>query len=369
MPHFARFARSLALVTIVVLGAASRASALPATPSGAGYTVTVFAADNTGGCTAGNAATPTCYYNVDSLTQDASYAYAGYQNSAAADGSSGSSIIARYPIGGGSPIFSPTLTGKNDGLRIDPYTGALWALFNEDANPVLRILDPSTLAVDYASALPTETKFSGGYDDLAFTASGTFISASNPALTGSGQNNYRSVDQISFTNGRPQLMPVLPGQVQATDRSTGKRVTVNLTDPDSLALDPSGTTELNDQGDSTLVFFDKPGSGSPHVSALFLNPAPTTDRNGQTVACPPIVDETTWTTDTGGHFLVADHARPGAIYSVSKSGGFAAGTAYATVAPDNPTLADSLATLDTTSGAVTAVVTGFSSPKGLIFVP
>ena len=83
---------------------------------------------------------------------------------------------------------------------------------------------------------------------------------------------------------------------------------------------------------------------------------------------PPIVDETTWVTSAGGHFLVADHHKPGAIYVVTRGGGFVPGTVYTTVSSDNPTLENTLGTLDTTSGLITPVVTGFSGPKGLIYL-
>jgi len=48
--------------------------------------------------------------------------------------------------------------------------------------------------------------------------------------------------------------------------------------------------------------------------------------------------------------------------------GFTPGQAYVTVGNDSPIFTSSLTTLDTTSGVITPVVTGFSSPKGLIFV-
>ena len=169
------------------------------------------------------------------------------------------------------------------------------------------------------------------------------------------------------------LTPILPGQVNATDRATGAQVTVNITDPDSLALVLNTSTfVLNDQGDSTLLFVHKPGSGAPYVSALFLKPAPTTACGNPpalpAVQCPPIVDETTWVTSTGGHFLVADHAKPGAIYSVTKVGGFVPGSVYATVSSDNPTLANTLGILDLSTGMITSVVTGFRGPKALIYL-
>jgi hypothetical protein len=189
---------------------------------------------------------------------------------------------------------------------------------------------------------------------------------------------------------RTVLSPSLPSQVIATDRSTGAPIRVNISDPDSLSQVPgTDTIVLDDQGDSALLFLEKVGGGDQHVSVLFLKLTPTTafrtalPREGRrrrsarqravpeadshhrlrtsahaaAVPCPPIVDETTWVTSTAGHFLVADHHEPGAVYA-----------AYTTVSSDNPTLKNTLGTLDTVSGLITPAVAGFSGPKGLIYL-
>jgi hypothetical protein len=371
--NFKTILGALGLAAAVALPVTLSATAAP-TPQGA-YAISLFAADNISGCsTAINDASATCYYNADSLTNDASFVYVGYQNNGAADGSSGHGIVAGYARAGGAPLaFFGPFAGKIDGLRINPFTGQLWALDNEDGNTVLRIIDPSTGAIVLRSALTANTPFGGGYDDLAFTPGATFMSASNPGLTKNGTNNYRAVVRVDLVNGAVVLNPALPGQVVATDRSTGAPVKVTITDPDSLSLIPgTDTYVLDGQGDSTLLFVEKIGGGDQHVSALFLQPAPSTNCGlppaPPAVPCPPIVDETTWATTSGGHFLVADHHKPGAIYLVTRAGGFAPGTAYTTVSSDNPTLKNTLATLDTTSGLITPVVTGFSSPKGLIYL-
>ncbi len=363
---------ALGLATAVALPVTLTALAAPPTPQGA-YAISLFAADNVSGC-AGVDASATCYYNADSLTNDANFVYVGYQNNGAADGSSGHGIVAKYARSGSAPLaFFGPFAGKIDGLRINPFTGQLWALNNEDSNAVLRIIDASTGTIVLQSALAADTPFGGGYDDFAFTPGATFMSVSNPALTRSGTNNYRSVVRVDLVNGSVVLNPALPGRVVATDRSTGAPVKVNLTDPDSLSLIPrTDTYVLDDQGDSTLLFVENIGGGDRHVSALFLKPTPITPcglpPTLPAVPCPPVVDETTWVTAAGGHFLVADHHRPGAVYVVTRTGGFLPGTVYTTVGADNPALKNTLGTLDTTSGLITPVVIGFSGPKGLIYL-
>ena len=103
------------------------------------------------------------------------------------------------------------------------------------------------------------------------------------------------------------------------------------------------------------------GTDAQQVSRLLLQPV--------TPAGAPVVDETTWITSERGRFLVADHTTPGAIYIVTRNGGFGAPSAYSTVGNDSPTLTSTLSTLDTASGLLTPVVSGFKSPKGLLFQP
>jgi hypothetical protein len=105
---------------------------------------------------------------------------------------------------------------------------------------------------------------------------------------------------------------------------------VNITDPDSLSQVPgTDTVVLDDQGDSALLFLEKVGGGDQHVSVLFLKPTPTTacglPPTLPAVPCPAIVDETAWVTSAAGHFLVADHHKPGAVYAVTRAAGFEPG--------------------------------------------
>lgn len=337
------------VLTALALSAALTRPSLAVPVPTPGYTVTLFASGVAG-----------VYVAPDSLTTDGSFVYAGYQNSAAADGSSGNSVVVQYTLGGAAVRQFP-VNGKCDGLRIDPSTGLLWALSNEDANPRLTIIDPRTGQEQLSYApLPTETRFAGGYDDLAFTPAGTFISASNPALNRDGVNTYRAIGLIRLVGDSAVVTPVLQGDAMATDRTTGAQVELNLTDPDSLSVDPNtGDVVLDDQGDSQLIFVRNAASDAREVSRLLLQPAS---------PAAPVVDETTWTTSASGRFLVADHGNPGAIWVIHKTAGFAPGQAYVTVGNDSPTFTSSLGTLDTTSGLITPVVTHFSSPKGLIFV-
>ncbi|MBA3943029.1 MAG: hypothetical protein H0X37_00535 [Herpetosiphonaceae bacterium] len=358
----------------VVLAIPTRMPASAAGVLAPDYKIAPWATDNISGCPGGGDASPTCYYNVDSETTDGSFVYAGYQNNGAPDGSSGSSIVAKYAMTGGSPVtFLGPFPGKTDGLRINPADGTLWVLNNEDASPILRIVNPQTGAATMY-ALPVNPQFGGGYDDIAFTAHGTFLSASNPTPNPKGFNTHRLMASIQFLGGKAVLTPMLVGFLVVTNRATGTKTTVNITDPDSLSVDPaSGDVVLDGQADSTLIFIHNAGTQTQQVSALRLKPTPTVNCGKPpippAVACPPIIDETTWTTSKTGYFLIGDHALPGAIYQLTKKAGFGSDEAYSTVSSDNPTLANTVGQLNTHTGFISPVASGFTSPKGLLFVP
>lgn len=337
------------------VGLTGLAAGMIAPPAGAAPTVPVFASGTTSGCNAAKAASPTCYFHPDSITSNATSVFVGYQNNAAADGTSGSSLVVQYSKAGAKQKTFP-VPGKNDGLRVDPATGNLWALSNEDANPHLTIITPAT-GKEQGYDLPTETKFSGGYDDVAFTPNGTFLSASNPALNKSGTTNtYRTVVKAHFAGGKVVLDPVLPGQFQATNRATGKQEKVTLTDPDSLNIDPkTGDIILDGQADSTLVFLHNAGTGDQQVSFVRL-------MNGSSTTNRPQVDETNTPTKAGGKLLIVDHGA-NKVYSWS---GYTAGTTYSSVTNESPSLTSQLAKTDTHTGKLVTALKGFSDPRGLL---
>jgi hypothetical protein len=338
---------ALAALLLTLTPTVTHVARASAPTASAGYTLSVFATGQSGQ-----------YYRPDSLTTDGTSIYVGYQNNATNDGTSGSSTIVQYGMDG-SVVQTFPVQGHNDGLRVDPSTNLLWSLSNEDANPVLTIIDPGT-ASETVYSLPTQTPFAGGYDDLAFTPSGIFISVSNPALNHQTVNTRPAIERLNLLpNHTVVLNPVLMGDSMATDATTGAHVKLNLTDPDGLAIDTTGNVVLNDQADSQLIVLRPAGAGPQSVSRLLLQPSGT------------IVDETTWATSASstGSFLIADHSNPGTIYRLTKTGGFTAGAAYATVSNDPQPYASSVGTLDTGTGTITPVATGFSSPKGLLFIP
>src|SRR5260370_23766732 len=117
-------------------------------------------------------------------------------------------------------------------------TELLWVTSNEDANPLLMTIDPTSGTVTNYTLAPTA--WGGGYDDLAFLNGKTFIACSNPNLDANGNNVFPAIDQVTLTGTTATVTPVLLGNAQAMDTTTKTNVTLNDVDPDSMTVDWQG---------------------------------------------------------------------------------------------------------------------------------
>jgi hypothetical protein len=324
-----------AAATSCVLLLAEGAAAQLATPP---YTVSVFAKGANGNS------------SPDSIVQWRDSVLVGFQNGAAADGSDGrSSAIVQYSLTG-QVERSFTVTGRNDGLRL-VAPDELWALQNEDANPRLVVIDLLS-GRQFTFAFPP-TAHGGGYDDLAVVNGQVFISASNPNLDANGVNVFPALLRITLQGGQIHLTPVLEGNAEAIDIPSGQTVTLDLTDPDSLAVDELGNVVLDSQQDGELVFVGHPLTPRQTVTRLSLS---------ITGAGPTTVDDTAFAPHRPAFILVSDTPN-NQVLRIDRMFGFEAGTPYS--ASDTAGVVGAL-NLDT--GVLTPVVTGLGSGHGMIFV-
>jgi hypothetical protein len=151
---------------------------------------------------------------------------------------------------------------------------------------------------------------------------------------------------------------VLDGNASATDIPTDTSVKLNLTDPDSLTIDPRGNILLDSQADSELVFIRHPFTDEQKVGRLKITSTVTGPRNATIT-----LDDTAFAPNPNAFLLITD-VNAGLIYRVdSGTFGFEPGAAYS--ASDTLGL---VGTLNLDNGLVTPVVTGFGSARGLIFV-
>jgi hypothetical protein len=291
-------------------------------------------------------------FNPDSVTSGRGFVYIGYQNGTPSDGSSNlSSTIVQYRMNG-ARARSWTVLGKNDGLRLNRFTGKLWATRNEDAKPGLTVIDPITGSQADYKITPSH---GGGYDDLAFTRQGTFVVASAPAVAGA---HVPAIQRItSLAGGVANLQTVLFDDSTAIDRTTGKTATLALSDPDSLWITAKGEVALTSQADRQVVFITNPGRLSQTNEVVNVTAA----------GAPEELDDSAAVTSREGFLLVVDHDANTA-YKLTKTGGFTRGQAY-TQAPKGSPLAGIVGTFDTHTGTVTPVASRFAHPTGMIYVP
>jgi len=288
------------------------------------------------------------YFQPDSIAVLGNRIFIGYGNGVAKDGSDGkSSTIVEYKLNG-DVVTTFSVVGHNDGLRVNPRTKKLWALQNEDGNPNLAIIDPTTGTQTVYTFAPTA--HGGGYDDIAFRGNDVFLSASNPS---SNPNFSQAVVRATISGSTVNVSEVLNGSAVATDIPTNTPLNLNLQDPDSMSFNQFGDLVLDSQADGELIIVHHLGAVDQSVYHLLLS------LNGSGTQ----VDDTVFATSTHGTILVSDRdaGSAGIVYAISKNI-FSPGAAYTAALT-------SVGTLDFDTGVIINVVTGLVSPHGMAFVP
>lgn len=287
--------------------------------------------------------------NPDSVVVDGSHVFIDYQNVTAKDGTDGkSSTVVEYNMEG-EILKRWDIPGHSDGMRMNPADHVLWTTSNEDGNPAFATIDPKTgVVTKYKSPAAPH---GGGYDDLQFLNGEAFIAASNPTLDSKGINVFPAVDEITLNPDLSiTLTPILMGNATAVDSTTGKTVTLNLTDPDSLSTDTKGNLVLVSQADSELITITDPGNSKQIVTSL-----PEGDQ----------LDDTVYPSGAG-RLLVVDAG--GSTYWISKDTKFTAGSIY-TEAPNDSGVTNFVGTVDPKTGFITPFAVGFTKATGMVFVP
>ena len=312
-------------------------SALPASAqtviANAPYTVSVFATS-----------VPGVYTAPDSITLGQGSVFVGYGNGVATDGSDGkSSTIVQYSMSG-AVLNTFSVKGHNDGLKWNPKTNLLWSLQNEDGNPNVVTIDPKT-AVQTTYTVPPPVS-GGGIDDVAFLGNNVYISASAPA---NNPNLAPAIVQATLKGTSVTLTPLLLGNSNATDITTGNQVALNLQDPDSMIVDPDGDLVLDSQSDAELIVVHRPGFTDQSVFHLAITMGGAATQ----------IDDTVFATSSKGVILVSD--RNGETVYAIQAPFFPPSAAYSSA----PTF---VGLLDMSTGNLTPVVTGMVSPHGMLFI-
>lgn len=299
------------------------------------YTTQVFA---TGAAVGGT--------SPDSVSFGDGSLWIAYQDNAPSTGGGFSTVVRYAPSGVIQNTWS--IAGNVDGLKVDPSTGLVWALQNNDANSALTIINPTTNATTAYSYGSSYTNVANrGFDDVVFLNGQVFLSETNPV---SGTDAV-VVRLTSGLNSPLQISPILTSTFTGTNLATGVVVSTTITDSDSLKLTPSGGLALTGEADQEITFISHPGAVNQSESFLHL-----LGTNGQTITGFP--DDTIYPTASGGFFYFADTGA-NMVYRVTATG-LASGSVYIDVG-------DEFGILNTSTGVVTPIFTG-TSPHGADFV-
>ncbi len=298
-------------------------------------------------------------YNPDGIVITKRFVYVDYQGQS--DHLPGPSTIVKYDSSG-HIVGSVALTGRCDGLRMNPVTHVLWATFNNDGlngrprrQPLLYTIDPATLAAKLYR-FPLVQPHGGGYDDIAFIGRRAYLAASSPTLTAAGVNDKPAVVEATLTqDGKVDIKPVVYGNTLGYDPTRGSLVRFNITDPDSLAVDSSNNLVLVGDNDQEIVVIEPYGS-----SARKFTRYPMATQ----------LDDIAWTTGTSGTLWIADTTLQ-IIYTVRAT--FPAGTIFGETPLGLP-VQSFIGTFAVTKGAgvLTPLLTprdGIVNPTSLEFVP
>lgn len=329
--------------------AAPAASAVPVPASVTvtnGYKISVFA----GASRAGKFSRP------DSIIQLGKSIFIGYSDAVNGDGTipgsnppvQGKNEVIKYDLEGNiEKVF--TVTGHNDGLMAyDDHT--VWAMSNEDANPILTVIDLKTgKQTEYT---PTTPFAHGGLDDMVMIKGVVYATASHHAVLSDGTvRGDPAVVSLSLNaNGHTfDWKPILASNAQATHAVTGASVTLNLTQPDSAEVDPDGNLIVDGVADSQLVFIQNPGM--PNQTARML--PVTLYRNRWPL------DDTRFVPAAKNAFMLFTDTSTNTIYRVDAN--FAPGDAYSAGR-------GTILKLNTSSGVMTPIIFGLAEPHGMWFV-
>jgi hypothetical protein len=291
----------------------------------------------------------------DSVTIGDGSVWIEYGNGADSTGAGGSSTIARYSFSGAlEQTYS--ISGLVDGLKVNPVTGMVWALQNNDGNSTLSLINPKTniVSAPLSYAVRSATR---GYDDVAFLDGNVYLSYTNPA------NPTDPVLQLLNQGNSPS------GTLTTTSLLTAHDTNPLYTDPsqnppdiDSLKSTWFGDLVLTSEGDPGLrpttdgryTLISNPGAKNQKVTNIVV-----TDANGvnalkmDDILFPSRSAGTLYVTDTGAN----------KVYALSLTG----------LDPNTPIISigslDEVATVNPVTGVIeTPLLTGLTSVHGLDFV-
>jgi hypothetical protein len=198
----------------------------------------------------------------DSITLDNGFVWVAYTDGADSTGKFGHSTIVEYDQSG-SVMQDYKIAGYVDGLKLNPVTGDIWALQNQDGNSKLAIIDPVTHKV--AEFTYQHSSSSRGYDDVAFENGKVYLSYTNPPGT-SGDAVIVELTNGNSPSGPLKTKTVLTNGIMGFNTETQTMQSVPLTDPGSLKVAPNGDLLLTNGDGGVIVDVQDPGGPNQAVA-------------------------------------------------------------------------------------------------------
>jgi hypothetical protein len=285
----------------------------------------------------------------DSITVGNSSVWVSYTNGAESHGLSGRSTVVQYDLTG-HVRHTYSIAGSADGLKIEPETGLVWAMQNQDGNSTLTLIDPEHGITSDSPLHYAVTSSVNGYDDVVFQGEQIFLSYTNPAAA-----SDPTIQLLKNRTSPLQVSPVLTMGATGTDLATGKHnQATSQNDPDSLKSIPGGGLMLTSGDDGQLIFVRNPNRPGQSISFLtLLDPATGNAVSGLDDAVFVTAERGTfYLTDTGNNRVLtiqADDLHPGSLYACVGS-------------------LNEFARVDLETGFLTALVANLKAPHGLVFV-
>jgi hypothetical protein len=285
----------------------------------------------------------------DSIALSRNSLWVSYTNGADSTGLSGSSTIVQYKLNG-EVRHTYSIKGSVDGLKVDPRSGLVWALQNQDGNSTLSLINPKAHTVSGPTPYAV-TSATQGYDDVVFRGDQVFLSYTNPVAP------TDPTIQLLQNGSNPLVVtPVLTMGATGINLATGQpNQPTTDTDSDSLKLTPTGDLMLSSGNDGQLIFVEKPGRPDQSVSFLqLLDPSTGLAVSG--------LDDAVFATARKGIFYLAD-TNNNRILKIEVDH-VPVGALFASVGSLND-----LAVVDIHTGLTKPLVGNLNGPHGLEFVP
>jgi hypothetical protein len=290
----------------------------------------------------------------DSITTGAGSVWVEYANTGVSTGG-GDSEIVQYSTSG-KVEHEYQIPGLVDGLKVDPVTGMVWALQNQDGSSTLSLIDPLTHhvsnALKYAPPYVYGKNSSRGYDDVAFLDGQVYLSYTNPV------HPTDPVLQILNNGNNPS------GPLTTTTILRASQTGIPVPDIDSLNSTPNGNLVLTSEGDgpttpnpvAAFTVISHPGAANQTEHTVHVT------ANGKPAEG---MDDVLFPSATAGTLYITDTAKD-TVYAL-KLTGLNLNTPIASLGSFHE-----VALVNPVTGVVEhPLLTGLtlSSPHGLSFVP